>query len=154
MKLAGGFFCLFVIFFVMDCGPPDAGKKKENQETGTKTMLPREFYGQWKFAGSSGGFAGDGDTGYAIEKIIITQANVIESYKEGKLVSSVSFTVGKGKSIYSGKEAWLITMGAGGISQVVEIYEDGSLGIADNVYDGFSYGYKRVEDTGGTERAE
>ena len=110
-------------------------------------MLPAEFYGAWKFEGSSGGFSGRGDDGYKIDRIVITRSNVIESYKGNSLVYSVPFTVGKGRSIYSGKEELFIKLEMSDMPQVVSLHERDTLTFSDNVYDGFSYSYKRIDKT-------
>jgi hypothetical protein len=107
--------------------------------------LPPAFYGEWKFLESSGGISGRGDSGYSIDRIVITEGNVIEAYRSGKRISATPFKPGLGKSIFSTEDVWLLSRGQGAFLQAVEI-RNGILTISDNVYDGFSYSYAKVAD--------
>jgi hypothetical protein len=111
-----------------------------------ETRLPDEFYGKWRLSGSSGGIGGGGDAVPDDLTIEIRREGVMNVYRSGSLESSVRLNVSRGRSIYSGKEAWLIEQGQGAMPQVVQINAGGTLSIADNAYDGFSYFYKRVAD--------
>jgi hypothetical protein len=107
-------------------------------------MLPDEFYGDWEFTGSSGGFSGDGDSSLADHRIAILRSNVLETYHSAELVSSVPFTVSRGETILSAEEQWLITLEDRAEPWVAEL-RDGRLTLSDNVYDGFSLSYERAD---------
>jgi len=109
-------------------------------------MLPDEFYGDWEYKGSSGGFSGDGDSSLADHRITILRSNVLETYQSGELVSSASFTVGRGETILSDQEQWLITIENRAEPWVAEV-RDGRLTLSDNVYDGFALSYESAADS-------
>lgn len=113
---------------------------------GAESRLPEGFCGKWKLLGSSGGIAGGGDSVPGDVTIELRREGVMNVYRSERLESSVRLNVSRGRSIYSGKEAWLIEQGPGAMPQVVHLNADGTLSISDNVYDGFSFAYKRVAD--------
>ena len=107
--------------------------------------LPDGFHGRWYYQGSSGGLAGDtfGEAdGSAIE---IGPDNAIEHYDpDGRLVGTETITVRRGPSIFGSEDAWIIES-SGGIPRVASLNEDGSMSLADNVYDGFSSRFTRTQ---------
>ncbi len=113
--------------------------------TGLKEVasLPDEFYGKWRLKGSSGGMGGDGD-GKPVpdETIVITKENKIETWKSGKLESTVAFRIGRGKSIF-GNDNWHLARG--GFPDVVSVREGKELTISENHPDGFNWHYEKVK---------
>jgi hypothetical protein len=107
------------------------------------SRLPPEFYGNWELLESSGGMDGQGERSHSIDRITITVKNTIETYKMDRLVSSVPFTPGKGKSIFTGGDDWVISRDNGSSIQVVRLWTNGTLSISDNHPDGYSYSYSR-----------
>ncbi len=133
------FFFLMLIF--SPTHPTHAAESSLPKAKDKQASLPASFHGAWNFEKSSGGFTGRGDSSYKIERIVFTAKNVLEEYKDGKLVRKVSFTVKKGKTLFSKKEEWIIEMPKS-LPKVTRIIK-GKLHLADNVTDGFSYSYVR-----------
>jgi hypothetical protein len=129
--------CLLAALALQGCS--DEGSGAENR-------LPKGFCGKWKLLGSSGGIAGGGDSVPDDVTIELRREGVMNVYRSGRLESSVRLNVSRGRSIYSGKDAWLIEQGQGGMPQVIQINAEGILSISDNVYDGFSYSYSKAGD--------
>jgi hypothetical protein len=121
--------------------PPDANSK-EMKPVG---KLPAEFYGTWKFQGSSGGMDGQGNANYRLEKIVLRAPNTLEEHHAGGTVTRGTFTVGRGKSIFSGGDAWLMQRPNSSMIQVLTLSTNRQLTISENVYDGYSYSFKKVE---------
>lgn len=106
--------------------------------------LPAEFYGVWVFVDSSGGIDGQGNRGYGVEKIVIREGNIIEEHRTGGKVTRDTFSPGRGKSIFSTGEVWNIRRKNNPMIEVVSLATNGVLTISENVYDGFSYSFKRL----------
>ncbi len=137
-------------------GPTDTAKKEARPDIvavrdfhdpmeGLKQVasLPEEFYGKWRSTGSGGGMNGMGDGKPVDEMIVITKANQIETYKAGTLVSTVPFRIGRGHSIFSGGDDWLIFRG-GSDTEVISLHGADGLGLSENHPDGFAWSYERV----------
>lgn len=125
--------------------PTDTGKEPQpNPMAGLKEFasLPDEFYGKWHRKGSSGGMDGQGEKEPPDETIVITKANKIETWTAGKLVSTVAFRVGRGKSIF-GNDNWQINRSM--FNEVIVVGGTGELSIMENHPDGFSWSYERVK---------
>lgn len=106
-------------------------------------VLPPEYLGRWYFIGSGGGITGEGFGGEAGASIVITRDNEIEHYApDGTYVSTESFRLTRGTSIYTGEEAWMLDESSG-VPRVVELRPPDGLSISENVYDGFSSWYER-----------
>lgn len=105
--------------------------------------LPDEFYGKWKLKGSSGGMGGGGE-GKPVpdETLVITKENKVETWKNGKLESTVAFRIGRGKSIF-GNDNWHIARG--GFPDVISVREGKELTISENHPDGFNWHYEKVQ---------
>lgn len=115
----------------------------------SQSTLPAEYLGRWYFSGSSGGIAGTGTGAPTGGWIVITADNEIEHYGvDGALAATERFGLSRERSIYSGEEAWVLVE-PGGFARVIELYENGTMLISDNVYDGFSSGYQRTPTRGG-----
>lgn len=104
--------------------------------------LPAEYLGRWTLAGTSGGIDGreipaDGSW------IVITADNTLERYSaDGRLAATEAFTPARGRSIFSGSDAWIL---GGGVAteRVIALHPEGVLTISDNAYDGFGSHYTR-----------
>ncbi|MDH3208322.1 MAG: hypothetical protein OEO79_17105 [Gemmatimonadota bacterium] len=109
-----------------------------------QSSLPEEYLGQWYFSGSSGGMDGNGTGEPAVGWIVITDDNEIEHYRDdGSLAVTTRFDLTRAQSIYTGQEAWALSE-SGGMQRVIALYENGTMAISDNVYDGYSSGYQRT----------
>lgn len=105
--------------------------------------LPDEYYGRWRLTGSGGGFDGHQDPAPRDgEMIVITKANQIESWKGGRLVSTVPFRITRGPSIF-GNDNWLIDRGGMGL-HVIRLHSADALGISENHVECQSWSYERV----------
>jgi len=109
----------------------------------TRAALPEEYLGRWYSTGSSGGIAGTGTGEARGEWIVVTADNLIERYApDGRLIGSDSFSLSRGRSIFSTDESWILDASSP-LPRVVSLQSDGNLVISENVYDGFSYSYSR-----------
>lgn len=106
--------------------------------------LPEEFLGQWYYTGSSGGLTGRGLGDAASGYIVIRADGALERHEEGgTLADTTRFTAGRGKTIFSEDDLWILEA-EGEPSQVVRLSADGrTLTLAENVYDGWSRAYAR-----------
>jgi hypothetical protein len=111
-----------------------------------EARLPDEFCGRWRLVGSSGGIHGRGAEVPGDQTMVLGRENVMEIYRAGRLESRSRFSVSRGRSITTGAEAWQITPEPGGMTRVIRLNADGTLEIADNVYDGFSDTYRKAGD--------
>jgi hypothetical protein len=104
--------------------------------------LPAEYLGRWTLAGTSGGIDGreipaDGSW------IVITADNTLERYSaDGRRAATEAFTPARGRSIFSGSDAWILGGGVE-VERVIAVHPEGVLTISDNVYDGFGSHYTR-----------
>jgi hypothetical protein len=112
--------------------------------------LPAEFYGVWRFQGSSGGMDGQGNAAYRIEKLVIRDNNIIEEHRPGGTVTLDTFTPSHGKSIFSTEDVWQMRRKKSIMIEVLTLTTNGDLTISENVYDGFSYSFKKAEPPLGT----
>jgi hypothetical protein len=101
-----------------------------------------EFYGKWRKTGSDGGMDGRGDRKATGEIIVITKKNEIETWVEGKLVSTVKFRAARGRSIFA-NDSWHISRGPVD-TEVVVVRETDKLTISENHPDGYGWSYERV----------
>jgi hypothetical protein len=117
-------------------GDPLSGRKEI-------ASLPAEFYGSWRLTGSGGGFDGHSDPAPKDgEMIVITKANRIETWKSGRLESTVPFRIARGASIF-GSDSWLISRG--GIDlDVISLSSANALTISENHVECMSWSYERV----------
>jgi hypothetical protein len=112
------------------------------------SSLPDEYLGRWYFMGSSGGIDGDGTGEPATGSIVITANNEIERYRaDGNRYATEPFEPTRDESIFSGGQAWVL-VGSNGPPRVIAIYENGTMSLSENVYDGFSYAYQRTPRAG------
>jgi hypothetical protein len=126
---------LVMLALVASCNPPPP--------SAPGASLPAEFLGRWTLAGTSGGIDGreipaDGSW------IVITADNTLERYSaDGRLAATEAFTPARGRSIFSGSDAWIL---GGGVAaeRVIAVHPEGVLTISDNVYDGFGSHYTRA----------
>lgn len=106
--------------------------------------LPDNYLGRWYYVGSSGGITGRGmgdkGTGY----IVIQADNTIDHHEEdGTLVATTRFTAGRGPTIFSTGDQWILNLGSAP-SEVITVSEDGrTMTLAENAYDGFGRTYAR-----------
>ena len=107
--------------------------------------LPAEFYGVWTFQGSGGGMDGQGNAAYRVEKIVIRDASIIEEHRPGGTVAQETSTPGRGKSIFSTEDVWQKRRKKSSMIEVLTLTSNGDLTVSENVYDGFSFSFKRVE---------
>ena len=107
--------------------------------------LPAEFYGAWRFQGASGGMDGQGNAGYRVEKIVIGDGNTLEEHRPGGVVTRDTFTPGRGKSIFSTEDVWQIRRKKNPMIEVLTLTTNGDLTMSENVYDGFSYSFKKAD---------
>lgn len=102
--------------------------------------------GSWLLTRISGGFAGT-TTDISPEegrKVVFTEGGSVSYYLKGALVSSTTFVLKKGKSIYSSEEKNFIHFADNPeMPMVILSISRDTLQLADNVYDGFSYTYLR-----------
>lgn len=126
------------------------GSPTSTETTPVADKLPAEFYGVWQFEGSSGGFSGRGNASYDVEKIVIAENNVIEEYRPGGTRTRDSFIPSRGKSIFSTNDVWRIQRKKSSMVEVLTLSTNGRLSISENVYDGFSYSYKKAEESSAT----
>jgi hypothetical protein len=111
--------------------------------------LPAELCGVWTFQGSSGGMDGHGNAGYRVAKIVIGNNNRIEEHHAGGTVTRDTFTPGRGKSIFSTAEVWMMRRQHSAFVEVLTLTTNQDLTISENVYDGFSYSFKRAAPSPG-----
>mgnify|MGYP001334061953 CR=1 FL=1 len=106
--------------------------------------LPEEYLGRWYYMGSSGGITGAGmgdeGTGY----IVIHSGNVIDHHQEdGTLVSTATFAVSRGPTIFSSEDQWILDSDSAA-PDVITVSDDGqTMSLSENVYDGFGRMYAR-----------
>ena len=110
--------------------------------------LPDVFHGTWELLGTSGGLDGEGVPAPEGERsrIVLGPENVIERHGPDGEVTRDPFTVRRGKSIFSRDEQWLLRFAEGVPDLVVEIYPDGTLGMSENVYDGYGSSFRRIDE--------
>jgi hypothetical protein len=125
------------------------GSGPNSRATTPVDKLPQEFYGVWAFRGSSGGMNGQGNAAYRLEKIVIRDDNVIEEHRPGGTVTRSTFTPCRGKSIFSTEDVWQLQRLKSPMIEVLTLTTNGELTISENVYDGFSYTFKRAEPSSG-----
>lgn len=112
-----------------------------------KTELP-QLYGKWIWIQSSGGMDGRTiipDENEPAKYLQIVEPDIIESYIGDSLVSSRTFTLKKDLSIYSSDSLYFITDGGGSLPKAIFRLTEKTLSLADNVYDGFSELYSRID---------
>ena len=130
------------------CPAGDSGGGSDEGERGTEVTLPDACYGEWEVAGSSGGIAGDGDPGVAASKIrmVLTRDHVMETRRPDGSVTKRTFAIREGDTIFSSEPGFLLTLENSSMDLAVSVTPDGSgLSLSENVYDGFSTSYRRVE---------
>lgn len=103
------------------------------------------LYGSWTLTRISGGFSGHGnvivDPG---EKVVFTYGGTVNFYSKEGLKNSTSFTLKKGKSIYSQDEVCIIHFADSSYTpRVILSLSEDSLQLGDNMFDGFFYHYKK-----------
>lgn len=114
--------------------------------------LPDGCYGEWEHLGTSGGIDGRDEAAPKEKRARVTitrDGEMVTRMPDGRTTTR-RFTVRRGPSIFSTGEAWLLTFEDSDMDQVVELAADGAtLTLSENVYDGFTYAYRRVgEDAG------
>ena len=111
----------------------------------SQDSLPERYLGQWYYMGSSGGIDGGGmrdePTGY----IVIHPDNTVDHHAEdGTLTASTSFELGRGSTIFSTEEQWILNPSSA-VPEVIVVSEDGrAMFLSENVYDGYQRGYARA----------
>ena len=112
-----------------------------------ETELPL-LYGKWIWIQSSGGIDGRTITPNENEPakyLQFVKPDIIESYIDNRLISSRSFKLKKDLSIYSSDSLYFIIDGGSSFPKAIFSLTEKSLSLADNVYDGFSELYNRVD---------
>jgi hypothetical protein len=106
--------------------------------------LPEEYLGRWYYLGSSGGITGDGMGDEALGYIVIHSNSRMDHHEEGgTLVGTTEFTVGRGRTIFSSEDQWILSRDQS-VAEVIAVSEDGqTMSLAENVYDGFARAYAR-----------
>lgn len=107
------------------------------------------LYGKWIWVQSSGGIDGGTITPNENEPVKIlrfVKPDIIESYIGDSLISSRSFKLKKDLSIYSSDSLYFIIDGGGSFPKVIFSLTEKTLSLADNVYDGFSELYHRIDE--------
>ena len=104
--------------------------------------LPAEYLGRWYFQSTSGGIEGREVAVADGSWIVITDAAIERYSADGRLESTEALDLTRGRSIFSGKEAWLL-QGPDSNERVLEVHSQGVLTISDNAYDGFGSRYTR-----------
>jgi hypothetical protein len=110
----------------------------------TTESLPEPYLGRWYYVGSGGGITGRGMGDKGAGYIVIHANNTIDSHEdEGTLVGTAAFTVGRGPTIFSTEDQWILNPGTP-VPEVITISEDGqTMSLSENVYDGFGRTYVR-----------
>lgn len=123
-------------------GPLSCGNDLPLPET--PPSLPEAYQGRWHYLGSSGGIAGTGLGDDATGSIVIGADGAIDYYDEdGEHLRTEANAVEYGSSIFSQDSVWLLDPEAPA-PRALLLNPDGTLTIADNVYDGFSQRYART----------
>jgi hypothetical protein len=106
--------------------------------------LPEEYLGRWYYLGSSGGITGAGMGDEARGYIVIHSDNQMDHHEEGgTLVGTTEFTVGRGRTIFSSEDQWILSRDPSA-AEVITVSEDGqSMSLSESVYDGFVRAYAR-----------
>jgi hypothetical protein len=133
-----------LVFLLFCFAPVTTGCSNNVQET----ELPL-LYGKWIWIQSSGGIDGRTITPNENEPAKFLQfvkPDIIESYIGNRLISSRSFELKKDLSIYSSDSLYFIIDGGGSFPKVIFGLTEKTLSLADNVYDGFSELYNRVDE--------
>jgi hypothetical protein len=133
-----------LVFLLFCFGLVTTGCSNNVQET----ELPL-LYGKWIWIQSSGGIDGRTITPNENEPAKFLQfvkPDIIESYIGNRLISSRSFKLKKDLSIYSSDSLYFIIDGGGSFPKVIFGLTEKTLSLADNVYDGFSELYNRVDE--------
>jgi len=112
----------------------------------TDKNIPPQLYGHWILVNVSGGFAGeinDVDTTTDKHILVFTKDNSVSNSYNDSLISINQFYIEKRKSIYAVDEMDFIVYKNNNPPEVIFKLSNDSLGIADNINDGFSNIYVR-----------
>lgn len=108
-----------------------------------------QLYGKWIWIQSSGGIDGRTITPNENEPakyLQFVKPDIIESYVGYSLISSGTFTLKKDLSIYSSDSLYFIIDDRNSFPKVIFRLTEKTLSLADNIYDGFSEDYIRVDE--------
>ncbi|MGE3165470.1 MAG: hypothetical protein AB7O52_11235 [Planctomycetota bacterium] len=138
-----GFMGVLVVFLAA-CHPA-APTPTPTQTPAATPSLPAEFLGRWYYVGSSGGLAGTGAGDRVAGFIVIGRDNTLDQHgDDGARVSSTTFTVSRGQTIFSTEALWLIHLAHGEV-EVITVGDDGAtLSLSPDHYDAISRNYARV----------
>jgi hypothetical protein len=106
--------------------------------------LPKDVLGQWYFLGSSGGIDGDRGTDEATGYIVLHEARMDVHSESGALTRQRTFSVSRGRTIYSEEDLWILNF-EGAEAQVVLVSPDGqTMSLSPNAYDSIGQNYSRT----------
>jgi hypothetical protein len=116
-----------------------------------QSRLIKRLAGSWQWEGESGGIAGDGTAPAKdgpVKTIEIRADRTIVFKTDGKETSRKRFAVSQEKSIFTDKEGPAIRFEDDDTPRIITFgKDDQTLTLADNVYDGFSRTYRRLQTT-------
>jgi hypothetical protein len=134
-----------VILAALSLVPLSTACRESSPPSVSKSGLSAEYLGRWSFGGGSGGLDWEEVDSADGSWIRITARNTIEQDSAGgALGSTESFEPTRGRSIFSGSDAWILE-GPDAIDRVIQVHPDRVLGISENVYDGFGATYTKQE---------
>ncbi len=113
---------------------------------------PADLYGTWEWMDTSGGIAGEtrtagpGDPRITVE---LKADGTAVFRRNGVEARTQRFRVVSEMSIYHGTEMPVLYYDEEDLGRVVQVFDGGTiLTLSDNVYDGFSLRYRRVDSLG------
>jgi hypothetical protein len=131
-----------LLIFIIFLGCVSCNTENKNEE------LP-QLYGKWIWIQSSGGIDGRTITPNENEPakyLQFVKQDIIESYIGDSLISSGTFSLKKDLSIYSSDSLYFIIDDRNSFPKVIFRLTEKTLSLADNIYDGFSEDYIRVDE--------
>jgi len=154
MSIVQAVFWPCVIWVSMVCLPACSEGTPPPETKPTIQMLPDEFYGAWERTGTSGGIDGQGvpEAEGARAQIVLERGNVLERQGPQGTTTRERFIVRRQKTIFSAEDRWTIILESGSMVLVLQLAPDGSLGMSENVYDGYSSSYRRGRGDGSISR--
>ncbi|MEO6149170.1 MAG: hypothetical protein ABIN95_10500 [Mucilaginibacter sp.] len=127
---------LFILICAISC-------KKENVKT-NNGVDPEKIYGKWNWVNSTGGIAGLTITpktaGYEAS-VEYKRSKSVYYYRNDTLKSQAKFSITKGNTIFSTKQAYIIKYTPDGMDHVIMKVTKDTLVLADNANDGFTILY-------------
>jgi hypothetical protein len=138
---------VLAVVFLAACGGErqDSKKGEATPKPAEILKLPAACYGTWALTDSSGGIRGTGED-VPDGVLLIIGEDAIERRAPGTPAVRGSFTVSRGRTIFTTEPGWFIESQDLALAGVVEVSEDGRhLTISQNHYDGFNWHYRRQD---------